>query len=221
MCTSSALYTQFTAFSTPPSHWIGFQVIQGIGAGFGMQMSPLAVQLELMDSPDLVAVGIALVTFTQYLGSTVLQVIAGTIFTNELVQQLILHAGLTAEQTSLLLGGEITKVREITGQNFPKLLDPILESYNSAISTVFVCLSLFTIHQYWRAKGTVCADNKCVFLQFVPVAGTAAAFFLAHGIKWNKIPDADKPGTEMQITEANSGRNKKEFIDDILLRVPR
>jgi hypothetical protein len=115
--------------------------MQGIGGGFGMQMSSLAVQLELMDRPDLVPVGIALVTFTQYLGSSVLQVIAGTIFDNNLVQQLMWHAGLTAEQTSLLLGGEIRKVREITEQNFPELLDPILESYNSAITTVFVCLS--------------------------------------------------------------------------------
>jgi hypothetical protein len=199
MCTSSALYTQFTAFSTPPSHWIGFQVIQGIGAGFGMQMSSLAVQLELMDSPDLVPVGIALVTFTQYLGSTVLQVIAGTIFNNDLLQQLMWHAGLTSEQTSLLLGGQITKVRQITEQNFPELLEPILESYNLAITTLFVCLSFSPVHQYWRASGTVYANDTRVFLQFVPVAGTVAAFFLAFGIKWNKIPDAEKPRTELQL----------------------
>jgi hypothetical protein len=140
MCTSSALYTQFTAFSTPESHWFGFQVIQGIGGGFGMQMSSLAVQLELMDSPDLVPVGIALVTFTQNLGSTVLQVIAGIIFQNHLVQQLQSHAGLSADQRSILLEGEIRNIREITKQNFPQLLDPILESYNSAITIVFVCI---------------------------------------------------------------------------------
>jgi hypothetical protein len=77
-------------------------------------MSSLAVQLELMDSPDLVPVGIALVTFTQDLVSTVLQVLAGTIFDNDLVQQLKSHAGLTADQTSILLEGEIRNVREIT-----------------------------------------------------------------------------------------------------------
>lgn len=142
MCTANALYTQFTAFSTPASHWIGFQIIQGIGAGFGMQMSSLAVQLELMDSPQLLPVGIALVTFTQSLGSTVLQVVAGTIFNNGLAYQLTVHAGLTAEKSRLLLGGEITRVREITDQNFPSLRRPILESYNSAITKVFVCLVL-------------------------------------------------------------------------------
>jgi hypothetical protein len=138
MVTSSALYTQFTAFSTPESHWIGFQVIQGIGGGFGMQMSSLAVQLELIDSPELVPVGIALVTFTQYLGSSVLQVVAGAIFNNFLVQELTSHAGLTAAQRDLLISGQIRQVREITAQNFPTLLDPILESYNSAITGIFV-----------------------------------------------------------------------------------
>jgi hypothetical protein len=38
MCIATSLYTQFTAFSTPLSHWIGFQFIQGIGAGFVMQI---------------------------------------------------------------------------------------------------------------------------------------------------------------------------------------
>ena len=41
-----------------------------------------------------------------------------------------------------------------------------------------------------------------LFLQFVPVAGTLLAFFLAFGIKWNKIPDTKKSEPESQITEA-------------------
>jgi len=156
MVTSSALYTQFTAFSTPESRWIGFQVMQGIGGGFGMQMSSLAVQLELIDSPELVPVGIALVTFTQYLGSSVLQVIAGTIFNNVLVQQLTRHAGLTAEQTNLLISGQIRQVREVTEKNFPTLLDPILESYNSAITRIFVCISLLFVALLEGNRDHVC-----------------------------------------------------------------
>ncbi|KAK0630405.1 hypothetical protein B0T17DRAFT_506876 [Bombardia bombarda] len=79
----TALYTQFTAFSAPSSHWIGFQIIQGFGAGFGMQMSSLTVQLELKDTPQLVPVGMALVMLLQYLGTTILQVIAGAVFNGE------------------------------------------------------------------------------------------------------------------------------------------
>ncbi len=142
MCTANALYTTFTVSSTPKGHWIGFQIIQGVGAGFGMQMSSLTVQLELMDSPELVPVGIALVTFTQFLGSTVLQVIAGTIFNNQLIQQLLTHGRLTASQVSELLAGEITNVHQIAEQNFPGKLTLILESYNSAITRVFVSFPL-------------------------------------------------------------------------------
>jgi len=203
MCISSALYTQFTAFSTPTSHWIGFQIIQGVGAGFGMQMSSLAVQLELMDSPDLVPVGITLVTFTQYLGSTVLQVIAGTIFNNDLVKQLREHAGLTAGQTSLLIGGGTTKVRQITAENFPELLHPILESYNKAITSIFVRRLIFFFSAVIgeSVKLEILTITR-VFLKFVPIAATAAAFFIAFGIRWNRIPDTESLRTEAETTKA-------------------
>ena len=209
MVTSSALYTQFTAFSTPESHWIGFQVIQGIGGGFGMQMSSLAVQLELIDSPELVPVGIALVTFTQYLGSSVLQVVAGTIFNNVLLQQLTSHAGLTAAQRDLLIIGQIRQVREITGQNFPTLLDPILESYNSAITRIFVGIQT-PLLTFQMADEIVDTNEVYEFLQFVPVAGTIAAFFLAFGIKWTKIPDTKNPVIEPQITEPEPEHERKD-----------
>ncbi|KAK8040107.1 hypothetical protein PG993_008518 [Apiospora rasikravindrae] len=103
MCTSNVLYTQSDAFSTPVSHWIGYQVIQGIGAGFGMQMTLLSVQLKLKDNPDLVPVGIAFVMFLQYLGSTFTQVAAGTLFNNELQAGLVEHAGLNPSQAAMLL----------------------------------------------------------------------------------------------------------------------
>lgn len=139
LCTSSALYTTFTAFSTPPSHWIGYQVIQGFGAGFGMQMSSLAVQLELKDSPELVPVGIALVIFVQYLGASILQVVAGTVFNSELNSQLMrAELGLSPTQKVLLLEAGLTRMREVTAAHFPQLLEPILESYNAAITRVFV-----------------------------------------------------------------------------------
>jgi hypothetical protein len=139
MCTSSALYTNFTAFSTPASHWIGYQVIQGIGAGFGMQMSSLCVQLELKDEPSLVPVGIALVMFMQYLGATVLQVIAGAVFNSQLISQLD-RIGLTTPQKAALLGSGLKGVRAVADKRFPELLNPILEAYNAAITRVFVRL---------------------------------------------------------------------------------
>ncbi|KAH8898085.1 MFS general substrate transporter [Thozetella sp. PMI_491] len=169
MCTANVLYTSFTPFSTPPSHWIGFQVINGIGAGFGMQMTSLAVQLELKNSPDVVPIGIAFVMFLQSLGSTVAQLIAGTIFNTSLREQLVSHAGLNPSQLALLLEGGTKNAREIAAQNFPELLPFILEAYNTAVTRVF----------------------------FVPVAGATAEFLFAFGIKWNKI-EAKKKETQSQ-----------------------
>lgn len=120
-----------------------------------MQMSSLTVQLELMDTPDLVPVGISLVTFMQFLGSSVLQVIAGTVFNNQLFQQLLTHAGLTVSQARVMLAGEINNVRNIAEDNFPGKLNLILESYNAAITGVFVCspysLSVSALKSRWES----------------------------------------------------------------------
>ena len=141
MCTSSALFSTFSVSSTPASHWIGYQVIQGFGTGFGMQMSSLRVQLELKDSPKLVPVGIALVMFVQYLGATVIQVVAGTVFNSVLSSQLR-TVGLTSNQTRLLIKAGIKGIREVAETHFPEQLEPVLEAYNTAITRVFVsCLT--------------------------------------------------------------------------------
>jgi len=133
-----ALYTQFTAFSTPSSHWIGFQVIQGFAGGFGMQFATLATQLELKDRQELVPLGIALVMFVQYLGATILQTIAGVIFNRVLREQLTVHAGLVEAEVAMLLAGGIRSLRAISEQHFPDKLEHVLEAYNSAITRVFV-----------------------------------------------------------------------------------
>lgn len=135
---SSVLFTKFTAFNTPSSHWIGFQVIQGLGNGFGLQQSSLAVQLDLKASPDVVPVGIALVMFLQYLGATMAQAIAGTLFNAELRYQLEHSAGLTPPQVALLVSGGITNVRKIVDDAFPQLMNAVLEAFNAAITKVLV-----------------------------------------------------------------------------------
>ncbi|KAI2618827.1 putative MFS transporter [Hypoxylon sp. NC1633] len=188
MCIAGGLYTQLTAFTTPTSRWIGFQIIQGFGVGFCMQMPSLIIQLALKDAPHLVPIGISLAMFVQYLGVTVVQVIGGTIF-NTFLSQALAQAGLTPLQRQLLLQGGTKDVRNITMQNFPDLFVPVLESYNYAITRTF----------------------------FVPVIAGGVAFFLAFGIEWNKIeghgskrrggdPEAGlresvQPDTELQSTQ--------------------
>jgi hypothetical protein len=126
-------------------------------------MSSLAVQLELKDSPDLLPLGIALVSFLQYLGASVVQVIAGAVFNNDLRQQLMWTAGLTPAQTSLLLGAGTRSVRDVTEQNFPELLGPVLEAYNSAITRVFVRLSSLSTRTSESPRSYMLTINLCVF----------------------------------------------------------
>jgi hypothetical protein len=64
----------------------------------------------------------------------------GTVFNSVLKRQLNVHAGLTASESSLLLQGGTTRVREITNENFPLLFNPVLEAYNSAVTKAFVCI---------------------------------------------------------------------------------
>lgn len=138
MCTAAALYTQFTVSNTPSSQWIGFQVIQGLGVGFSMQMPSLMVQLALKDRADLLPIGVSLNIFAQFLGATVAQVIAGAIFHARLESQLASRAALSHDQIQLLYRSGIANVRAIVDKYFPTLFDPIMESYNSAIAQTHV-----------------------------------------------------------------------------------
>ncbi|KAK0370484.1 hypothetical protein CLIM01_12157 [Colletotrichum limetticola] len=182
MCTAAALYTQFTVSNTPSSQWIGFQVIQGLGVGFSMQMPSLMVQLALKDRADLLPIGVSLNIFAQFLGATVTQVIAGAIFHARLESQLASRAALSHDQIQLLYRSGIANVRAIVDKYFPSLFDPIMESYNSAIAQT----------------------------HFVAVASADVAFFLAFGIEWIRIEgSAIKLGKQDNVEAANPTREEK------------
>ncbi|RAL09362.1 MDR family MFS transporter [Aspergillus homomorphus CBS 101889] len=166
MCTAAALYTQFSAFHTPSSHWIGFQVIQGLGVGMAQQMPSLIVQQAVHDKPELMPVAISLNLFFQYLGATVMQALGGVVFRSTLATELADHAGLDARQIALLSAAGTADVRGTAEQRFPDRLRLILEAYNTAITSTF----------------------------FVAVATTAAAFLLAFGVKWERITDKKTTG---------------------------
>ncbi|KAK1522982.1 hypothetical protein CPAR01_14525 [Colletotrichum paranaense] len=182
MCTAAALYTQFTVSNTPSSQWIGFQVIQGLGVGFSMQMPSLMVQLALKDRADLLPIGVSLNIFAQFLGATVTQVIAGAIFHARLESQLASRAALSHDQIQLLYRSGIANVRAIVDKYFPSLFDPIMESYNSAIAQTHVR----------------------------PLSLTPDFAFPAFGIKWIRIEgSAIKLGNQDNVEAANPTREEK------------
>ncbi len=65
MAVGVGLISTFTP-STGHAHWIGFQVLYGLGVGFGMQQTMIAAQtvLSLQDIPT----GVSLVMFMQTIG---------------------------------------------------------------------------------------------------------------------------------------------------------
>lgn len=204
---SSILFTRFTSFDTPASHWIGFQVIQGVGNGFGLQQSSLAVQLDLKASPDVVPVGIALVIFMQYLGATIAQVIAGTFFNAELRHQLEQSAGLTPPQVALLVGSGITNVRKIVDDGYPQSMNAVLEAFNTAITKAFVS-------PHSPSSISCCGKLTAVdFVQYVPVGGAAVAFLMAWGIPWNKIESGEEKEEEEGIVVEDSSDSAVETKD--------
>jgi hypothetical protein len=137
VCTANGLYTTFTS-SSPDSHWIGFQILQGLGTGFAGQMGLLTVQNELKTRPAVIPVGIATVLFGQYFGTSVIQTIAGTIFHNSLVDKLESKAGLNETGVTILLEAGTLNVRERARDLWPERVGDVLGAYNEAITTVFV-----------------------------------------------------------------------------------
>jgi len=95
---------------TNHSAWIGYQVLAGIGIGFGMQQPLIAVQtvLNIKDVP----IGTSVIIFVQTLGGALFVSVAQSIFSNKLVEnlkkfapqidpQIILNTGATSIQKSV------------------------------------------------------------------------------------------------------------------------
>ncbi|RAH51749.1 MFS transporter [Aspergillus piperis CBS 112811] len=173
MCTAAALYTHFSTFHTPSSHWIGFQVIQGLGVGMAQQMPSLIIQHSVRDKPELMPAAISLNLFFQYLGATITQSLGGIVFRSILLPELADHAGLNADQIALVSAAGMADVRDTVKQYFPDLLDLVLEAYNQAITSTL----------------------------YVAVGTTAAAFCLAFGVKWERITEKATTGPEEAVAE--------------------
>ncbi|KAK3901283.1 major facilitator superfamily-domain-containing protein [Staphylotrichum tortipilum] len=194
MCIAAGLYTTFTAFNTPSRAWIGFQILQGLGVGLTMQVSTLILQQELEGSP-LLPVGVSLGLFSQYLGATVSQVVAGSIF-NTSLRRAFSEAGLGEEQVGLLLQSGTAHVRQAVETAFPDLLVPVLDAYNFAISRVY----------------------------FVPVVTSVVAFVVASFLRWRRIegdkaennqshePQADDQGVAKYVASEMRGGGEAKMV---------
>ena len=129
---SSVANGMYSTFKVDTGHaaWIGYQVLNGIGIGFTMETPLTAVQTVL--KPEEAPVGISLVTFFQFFGSSIFLAIAQSVFSNRLVSQLAEYApGLDAN--SFLQQGTVA-LRTIVP---PAELPGVLIAYNRAFTSTF------------------------------------------------------------------------------------
>ncbi|KAI1614547.1 DNA repair protein RAD50 [Exophiala viscosa] len=142
-----------TTFMTDTGHsmWIGYQVIYGLGVGFGMQQALVAVQatLPLKDIPT----GTALVMFMQTFGGALFVSVAQNVFNNRLISTLPKYA--PGIDPSIIVNVGATSLRnEIPA----KYLQGVLFAYNLAltntwyISVAMCCLQLIgAIFVEWKS----------------------------------------------------------------------
>lgn len=129
MAIGMGLYSTFDV-STNSAHWIGYQILPGIGFGLMAQMPVVAVQATLsnLQSP----VGVSTVTFFQFFGSAIFLAISQAVFAN------IFSDKLTGEipgvdVQSLLISGS-GAIRKLVP---PEDLPVVLGAFNQALVGTF------------------------------------------------------------------------------------
>lgn len=130
-----------TTFTTTTGHpkWIGYQVIYGAGVGIGFQLPIIATQVVL--STKDVAVGTAIVMFSQTLGGALFASVAQNIFSNRLVTGVV--KAVPGIDPSIVLHVGATELRKAIP---PQFIDGVQEAYNTALTnTWYVSVALSAI----------------------------------------------------------------------------
>ncbi|KAJ7485597.1 DHA14-like major facilitator [Mycena latifolia] len=127
--------------STEHAHWIGFQVIFGLGVGFGLQQPVMAVQtvLRLQDIP----IGTSLINCMQMLGGALFVSVGQNVFTNKLTTGI---AGQVpgVNPAIVLRVGATSLHNSIDSEHLPAVLAVYNQSLVSAfyVAVALACLSV-------------------------------------------------------------------------------
>lgn len=139
MAVGAGMLTTF-AVDTPSPQWIGYQIIFGVGTGFGFQQSIIAAQavLPLSDIPS----GTTAVLFFQVLGGAIMVSVGQNVFANRLTSGLSRIPGVDAP---LVIATGATDLRNLIKEH--DSLRAALKIYNSGlteafqVSLIMACLS--------------------------------------------------------------------------------
>lgn len=110
--------------------WIGYQFIFGAGVGFGMQQTLVVVQ-TVLPSAD-IAIGTAIIMFSQTLGGALFISVAQNVFTNSLIKNL---AAVVPDLNSALVRNTgATELKNVIAKEF---LPGVYTAYNLTLAQTF------------------------------------------------------------------------------------
>ena len=138
MSIGAGLLTTFKV-DTGHAHWIGYQIIFGFGVGMGMQQSLIVIQ-AILPSKD-VAVGTAILMFSQMLGGSLFVSVAQNVFQNQLLKNLV---RLVPEfPASIVLKTGATEVQDVVPAQY---IFRVLFAYNeSLVQTWYVAVAMASL----------------------------------------------------------------------------
>ncbi|PKY00108.1 MFS general substrate transporter [Aspergillus campestris IBT 28561] len=128
LATGGGLY-QLVRANSPRGHWIGFQILSGIGYGSCSQMPILAVQVVL-NKPD-IPTGLVMIMFFQMLGGALAPSVGQNLFTDGLLRNLRTVQGVDGAAVVAAGAGGF---RDVVS---PKLINAVVNAFNSALRNVF------------------------------------------------------------------------------------
>lgn len=121
---------------TARSAWIGYQLLYGLGVGFGFGQPSYVVQTLLPEKE--IPIGVTLVTLVQNLSATIFVAVGQSIFQNTLADRLHdIAPGVSA--SSLMQSGATQLASMFTPEQMPQVLD----AYSAAlVRTMYISLGL-------------------------------------------------------------------------------
>lgn len=112
--------------------WIGYQILVGLGLGFGTQQASLAVQTVLADED--IPSGISLVFFGMQLGGSVMVCIAQNVFNQRFID-LVKKAAIPGVDPGAILDSGATHITDLVKDAADRAR--LLEIYNTALTSTF------------------------------------------------------------------------------------
>ncbi|KAJ4294951.1 hypothetical protein N0V88_005191 [Collariella sp. IMI 366227] len=116
----------------PSRHWIGYQILVGLGLGFGTQQASLAVQTILADED--IPSGISLIFFGMQLGGSIFVCIAQNVFNQRLID-LAARAAIPGLDLSTLLDSGATHIPDMVKNEADRA--KLVNVYNTALTSIF------------------------------------------------------------------------------------